>query len=255
MPLPEEIIEFISNKVAEVDEPGFYRRPLVGFSSAADPLYSRLKEIVGPHHLQPEAVLPEVKTLVSFFLPFSRLVVEANRLEPEFPAPEWVDSYAHANRLINEISQGLADWRTKAGRPAGMVGATHNYDEVLLKAPWSHRSAAFVAGLGRFGLNRMLITPVGAAGRYGTVFLSEELPPSARPEEELCLFFKNGSCRYCLDHCPPQALGRGPDEFDRQACNRKLLIKSPYTRDLDWDKTDVCGKCCVGPCAILGQEA
>jgi len=250
MTLQDEIIGFINLKTSQADDQGYYRRPLVGFSSAADPLYSRLKQVVGPHHWQPEDVLPEVRSLVSFFLPFSKKVVEANRREPEDPAREWVDSYAHANNLIDEISRDLATELESKGIKAAMVNSTNNYNAVTLKAPWSHRSAAFVAGLGRFGLNRMLITTVGAAGRYGTVFLTEELQPSPRSEDEFCFFFKNGSCRYCLTHCPPKALGNGPDEFNRQVCNNKLLNITPYSRSLNWD-LDVCGKCGVGPCAIF----
>lgn len=248
--LKTEIIELIESMVDQNNQPGFYRKPLVGFSSAADPLYAQIKEIVGPHHLQPEEVLAEVKTLVSFFIPFTKKVVEANRKEPVIPAREWVDCYEYTNNLINEICLAVVAAMQAKGLPAGMVDPIKNYNEITLKAPWSHRSAAFVAGLGRFGLNRMLITPVGAAGRFGTVFLSTELEPSARPAEDLCLFFKNGSCSYCLKHCPPKALGDGPDQFDRHECNRKLLNLTPYTKSLGWD-LDVCGKCDVGPCAIF----
>ncbi len=250
MSLSGEIVEFITRKVAGANQEDYYRQPLVGFSSAADPLYSTFKDVIGPHHWRPEDVLPEVKTLVSFFLPFSKKVVEANRRDPVVPAREWVDSYLHANNLIDEIAGDLVAMMEARGVKAGMVNSTNNYDETTLRAYWSHRSAAFVAGLGRFGLNRMLITPVGGAGRYGTVFLAEELPPSARPTEDLCLYFKNGSCRYCLKHCPPKALGDGPDEFDRHVCNKKLLNLSPYTRSLNWT-LDVCGKCGVGPCALI----
>ena len=250
MVLGEEIIELVKIKTEEGNQSDFYRQPLVGFSSASDPLYANIKETVGPHHLYPEEILPEVKTIISFFLPFSKKVIEANRREPDVPAREWVDSYLHANNLIDRISLDLVDIMNSRGFKAAMVKSTHNYDRETLKAPWSHRSAAFAAGLGRFGLNRLLITRVGGAGRFGTVFISEELPPSARPEEEFCLFWKNGSCRYCLEHCPVKALGEWPDEFDRQACNRKLSALTPYTRSLNWS-SDVCGKCDVGPCAIF----
>jgi epoxyqueuosine reductase QueG len=253
MDLREEIIQFVRIKTEEAKHEGFYRKPLVGFSSASDPLYAKIKETVGPHHLRPADILPEVKTLVSFFLPFSKKVVKANSREPDFPSREWMDSYIQANNLINQISQGLVALMTSKGLKAALVGATQHYDdkddENTLKAPWSHRSAAFVAGLGRFGLNRLLITPVGGAGRYGTVFISEELAPSVRPEEELCLFWKNGSCLYCLEHCPVRALGDGPDEFDRKACKQNLLAIASCSRNLN--RTQVCGKCAVGPCAIF----
>jgi epoxyqueuosine reductase QueG len=253
MDLREEITQFISTKTEEANQGDFYRPPLVGFSSASDPLYAKIEETVGPHHLRPAAILPEVKTLVSFFLPFSKKIVKANLREPDVPAREWIDSYTHANNLIDLISQGLVALTTSKGLKAALVGATQHYDEKddekTLRAPWSHRSAAFVAGLGRFGLNRLLITPVGGAGRYGTVFISEELTPSLRPAEELCLFWKNGSCRYCLEHCPVRALGDGPDEFDRQACKQNLLAIASCSRDLN--QPQVCGKCAVGPCAIF----
>jgi Uncharacterized Fe-S protein len=248
--LQTEIRALVEAKVERANGRDFYRKPLVGFSSAADPLYATFKEVVGPHHLLPEEVLPGVATLVSFFVPFSRMVVDANRRERDVPAREWVDSYAHANDLIDEIGGEMAAMLEAGGVRAGMVNSTNNYDETILKAPWSHRSAAFVAGLGRFGLNRMLITPVGAAGRFGTVFLAEALPPSPRSEEERCLFFRDGSCGYCRKCCPAQALGRGPDGFDRHACNRRLLDVTPYSRSLGWE-LDVCGKCDVGPCAVF----
>jgi len=240
MGLGEEIIEFIKIKTKEANLFDFYRQPLVGFSSASDPLYTKIKDIVGPHHLLPTEILPEVKTIISFFLPFSPKVVEANHREPDIPAPEWVDSYIHANNLIGQISQDIVTMTTSKGFKATLIRATKNYDEATLKASCSHRSAAFVAGLGRFGLNRMLLTPIGGAGRYGTILISAEIPPSTRPKEELCLFWKNGSCRYCLEHCPVKALGDGPDEFDRQACNLNLNKSQ-----------GVCGKCVVGPCAIF----
>ena len=248
MDLHKELIELIQAKTGEANQADFYRKPLIGFSSASDPLYAKLKEVVGPHHLRPEEILPDVKTIISFFLPFSLKVVEANRREPDFPAREWVDSYAHANNLIDQIGLDLVSLMNARGFKAALVKATKNYDPETLKAPWSHRSAAFVAGLGRFGLNRMLITPAGGAGRYGTVLISAEIPPSASPEEELCLFWKNGSCRYCLEHCPVKALG--DDKFDRQACQQKLLALSPYADSLKWGQ-DVCGKCAMGPCAIF----
>ncbi len=34
---------------------------------------------------------------------------------------------------------------------------------------WSHKSAAAIAGLGSFGLHRMLITDAGCAGRCGSL--------------------------------------------------------------------------------------
>jgi len=250
MSIAQEITAYIVDQVARANTQGFYREPLVGFSSAADPLYEQMIAKDGPPHIRPRDVLPEVKTLVSFFIPFSEKVVKANRVDPVTPAREWVDSYAAANILLDKISLDLvALMEAKGLKAASMVGV-NSYNQETLRAPWSHRTAAFVAGLGRFGRNNLLLTRVGGAGRYGTVFLAEELPPTSRSDEEYCLFLTKGKCDYCLTHCPAGALGPGMAEFDRFKCDGRLREVTDYAKSLGWVE-DVCGKCDVGPCAIF----
>lgn len=248
--LAQEIETFIIKSAAETEDREYFRVPLVGFSSADDPLYERVVEIVGPHHQRPHDFLPKAKTVISFFIPFQKRTVQANRSRGSV-ADLWGRSYLAANKWINGLNQALCDFLISRGFDGVSVPATHTYDPETLKAGWSHRSAAFIGGLGRFGLNRMLITRLGCAGRYGTVFTSAELPVSERSEEELCLFYKNGSCRACLKACPVSTLSEGG--FDRFKCNELLLGNKEYlsARGIT---ADVCGKCVVaGPCAF--QEA
>lgn len=77
----------------------------------------------------------------------------------------------------------ITEWLEEKGIKTGSIKATHTYDEKMLITGWSHRSAAFIAGSGRFAVNRMLITPVGCTGRYGSVVISEEITPDSSPEE------------------------------------------------------------------------
>jgi epoxyqueuosine reductase QueG len=135
------------------------------------------------------------------------------------------------------------------GIKGATIKATHTFDEKTLAATWSHRSAAFISGLGRFGRNRMLITPVGCAGRYGSVIISEEIAPDLRPEEEFCLNLKDGKCLFCINNCPTKALTL--EGIDRHRCHDHLLeVRTDFSlRELPG--CDVCGKCVVGPCAIL----
>ena len=244
--LKNRITTAVEQAAEQGDAHGLFRKPLVGFASAADPLFDKIPEIVGAHHLKPADILPGVATVVSFFIPFTKEVINGNK-GGQMVSREWGQAYLEANSLINDICVMLIDLVTEAGHQAAMVPATYGFDEKTLATGWSHRSAAFVAGLGRFGLNRMLIGPLGCGGRYGTVFISAELEPDERPVEEPCLYFKKeGGCQACLKACPTQALAL--DGFDGQKCYQLVLENS---RKLDLGQLcDVCGKCVVaGPCA------
>lgn len=243
-----EIISYIKEEVARQNEDGLFREPLVGFSSPKDALYRDIKKYAGEQHVYPEEILPEVQTVVSFFIPLSARVVESNRGRGEV-SELYAQSYISCNRLINHISAQLVEQFRAQGYMAEMVRSTHTYDPKILKAAWSHRSAAYIAGMGTFGLNNLLITPKGCAGRFGTVFLSAALEPDERRAEERCRYYINGSCRACIASCPTQALAE--QGFDRFQCHEELLrTRARFTQ---LGTCDVCGKCLVGPCAILAE--
>jgi hypothetical protein len=48
---------------------------LVAFAAPDDPLFVQLKEIVGPTHAVPRAILPEAKTVIAYFLPFKEFIL------------------------------------------------------------------------------------------------------------------------------------------------------------------------------------
>lgn len=249
MSLREEIVELVSASVSKSKRRDLFRQPLVGFSAANDAYYKQLKQIIGPEHLQPQDILPGAKTVVSFFIPFSEKVVLSNR-EQDLPSFAWAESYVEANMLINQISQEMICFLQNKEIRAATVKATHTYDESTLLASWSHKSAAYIGGVGTFGVNRLLITPVGCAGRYGTVIIDQEIAPDTRPEAQYCVYYQNGSCLDCVTACPVNALG--VNNFDKFKCHARLLKNSKQFTEIG--RCDVCGKCVVaGPCAIMAS--
>lgn len=248
MSLKEEIISSIENSVLKYESKEYFRNPIVGFSSADNPLYEELKDIIGPDHLHPKDILPTSRTVVSFFIPFSQIVVDSN-IESSTVSYEWAKSYVEANKLINQISGELVDYLRNKNIDAATIKATHNFDEKTLKSAWSHRSAAFIANMGKFGLNRMIITKAGCAGRFGTVIISAHIPIENEENAEYCLYYKNESCQKCVESCPQNALS--PDkEFDRFKCNDLLLKNADEYSHLGL--CDVCGKCVVScPFAVI----
>ena len=224
-----------------------YRRPLVGFASAADPRFRELQRIVEPTHLLPEDMLPGARAVVSFFLPFAGWVIEANARDRSWVAREWPVAYMETNALIERITAHLIDTLAEQGIRAAAAPATHNYDPVTLVCRWSHKSVAVIAGLGSFGLHRMVITDSGCAGRFGSLVIDHELEVAPIAAKERCLHFFDGSCHECVSRCPVNALCMD-GSLDKQRCNHRLLGLAKQLGS--GSVADACGKCAIGPCSL-----
>lgn len=242
-----------------------WRSALVGVASARDPLFNELKRAVSPSHLTPFDLLPEACSVVTFFLPFEQTVNRSNREEPA-ASRQWAQAYIETNILLSGIGVHLKHYLETAGLTAVTIPPTHNYDPDRLVSDWSHRHAAFIAGLGTFGLNNMLITDSGCCGRIGSVVTSARLVPDQGKAHESCLYRHNGSCGKCVERCANEALFT--DRFDRYRCRKMCLENEKRYRTLGkaddsvqtgsaYGETagsafsaDVCGKCLVGiPCS------
>lgn len=223
-----------------------WRGPLIGFASVEDPLFLKLKEWVRPSHALPQDLLPAAKTVMAYFLPFKTKIQKENAREGFYPARSWAVAYIETNRLIQDLNNHLKNFLENAGYQTVSTPATHNYDQAILLSDWSHRHVAYIAGLGRFGLNRWLITEKGCCGRLGSLVTEASFSPTPRPNQEFCLYFAGSECSVCIDRCIYEALYL--DRFDRHACNQHLLKNDAYFSDLDI--SDVCGKCGCGlPCS------
>lgn len=246
--MKEKIKGFITDYIMSHDDNGLFRQPLIGFSSVEDERYERIKEIVGLHHLHPREVLPTCRTVISFFIPFTKKVIESNILEGRTKVSHlWAKTYYECNKLINSLAGDLVDYLKDLNINGATIPATHGFDKVNFVAPWSHKSAAVIAGLGELGVHSLLITDKGCAGRLGTVFIDIEIEPEDNkvPDEPRCLYYRNGSCTECVDMCPTKALSI--DSLNKKVCYKKLLHTDEIYTDLG--KCDSCGKCSLGPCA------
>jgi epoxyqueuosine reductase QueG len=237
---------FIVRAAAAAEGETAYRRPLVGFADAEDPAWPRLREIAEPTHLLPADLLSGARTVVAFFVPFAEQIVQANR-RAEGTAREWVIAYLETNVLINRIAADLIEALAAQGVRGAAQPSTHNWDPQTLVSGWSHKSAAAIAGLGSFGLHRMLITELGCAGRFGSLVIDATIEPTSGPQPERCLYLTDGKCTYCVQACPSGALRQAPGaepNLDKQRCYDHLLkIEASLG-------ADACGKCAVGPCAL-----
>ena len=229
-----------------------WKEPLVAYARADDPLFAMLKQVISPTHALPRDFLAEARTVITYFLPFTDKVVESNKTG-RFSSRTWALAYIETNQLIGVINQHLQEQLIEQGYKAVFVPATHNFNQKTLLSDWSHRSAAYIAGLGTFGLNHMLITESGCCGRVGSLVTNLKLTPTPRYNRELCLHKAEGSCGRCAEKCVNDALSI--EGLGKHKCYEMCLINAGQLSDLE-SIADVCGKCLVGvPCSVAAPSS
>jgi epoxyqueuosine reductase QueG len=197
-------------------------------------------------HYLPNEILPEAASIIVYFIPFSNIVIASNTTG-KYASEEWASAYIHTNALISAINMFLQRQLDVLGYRSSSMPATHNFDPKTLTSRWSHRHIAYIAGIGNFGLNRMLITESGCCGRLGSLVTDIPFEQEHVVREEMCLYRLDGSCGLCLRKCPIGALST--EGFARTACYGLCLENERHHRSIE--KADVCGKCTVGlPCSI-----
>ncbi len=224
-----------------------YDVPIFGYASAQDPLFDEFlkPEVVGSGFIKPEEWLEGAKTVISYFLPFTKEVRDTNRAAG-LPSEEWVTARVDGEVFNNEVRAFLSAQLALFGEKAVAPALDARFAVIKRVANWSERHVAYAAGLGTFGLHRALITAKGTAGRIGSVVTTLALSPTPRPYsryDEYCLFQSRGTCGACMRRCPPRAISKSGKDHD--LCDgyikRSIL---PL-----WAPRYGCAKCNIGvPC-------
>ena len=83
-----------------------YDSPIFAFGHADDELYSKYKspDIIGSHFLTPAEWLPDAKTVISFFLPYTKQIKSANARDYQWPADEWLNGRFEGQRFLKSLS-------------------------------------------------------------------------------------------------------------------------------------------------------
>ncbi|MBQ9044977.1 MAG: 4Fe-4S binding protein [Oscillospiraceae bacterium] len=198
-----------------------YDMPIIGVGAADDPLFEEYKkpEVIGPWHMSPAEWLPDAQTVVSFFFPMSKAVRESNRSAKWRASDLWAYARIEGQSYINAYMAAIAAWFQQQGFhtcvPSGdprwqqlAVGkGIEGYPEIQRNSfgsRWSERHAAYVCGLGTFGLSKGMITEKGMCGRFGSILISEPIPADARPY--IGIYDNCIRCGACVRRCPIHAI-------------------------------------------------
>jgi len=166
---------------------------LVGIATA-----ERLSK--APKGRRPKNFLPDVKNVISIGLKINR----ASILQLPKTVREYKTSYDTANLKLNSLAWDIASLLEKEGYEAVPFPASVPYDVKKLFGDISHKHVAVAAGLGKFGLNNLVLTPkYGPYVRFVSVMTNAPLEADEPLSNDACIGEK---CSKCITACPVGAL-------------------------------------------------
>jgi epoxyqueuosine reductase QueG len=149
---------------------------------------------------QPKDFLPNAKNLISIALKINKLSI----LQLPKTMKEYKLSYDIANFKLNSIACETAGFLEDESYEAVAIPASKPYDNEKLVGDISHKHVAVAAGLGRFGLNNLILTrEYGPYVRFVTVITNALLDPDKPLDKDVCL---GEECSKCVKACPAEAL-------------------------------------------------
>jgi epoxyqueuosine reductase QueG len=168
-----------------------------------------------PDEFLPQSIFPKTRTVIVIGLPVLLPVLDTT------PSIWYREHYFTINTLLDQYAYRLSLLLVARGFPAVPVPRDgYGHIDVLVDTPiafFSHRHAAYFAGLGTFGTSNMLLTPqYGPRVRFASILTAADLPPDPVLEEQLCI-----RCMRCVRMCPAMALAEGEYPHcitDKHAC-------------------------------------
>ncbi len=251
----------ISDDVAKLH---IFSTPLLGFSTADDPLFEQLKqeEVIGNHVLLPKEWLSEARTVISFFLPFTEKIRHSNQEDilqekPQelfSPSAGWLHGRIEGQVFVFQLCDFIANYLTQRGYQAVIPSKDPRFTAVeeagtnpklpahlSFTSVGSERHAAYISGLGTFSLSRGLITEKGVCGRFGSLITDAYIPPTPRKYTgiyDYCIF-----CGACVKNCPAHAIDLKHGKLQQPCCDFVRHTKERFAPRYG------CGKCQVAvPC-------
>lgn len=177
--------------------------------------------------------------------------------------PLYTENFRYTSEELNICANKIARFLVRKGFPSQPIFYSEferlyakkpeKFDGLDVKSPvffdeMSFKHAAVEAGMGRFGLNRLLLTPeYGARVRLLMILTEAKVTYDDKIKEELC---NPEECGYkCVDACPPHALKKEwavemGDRLDKISCANYMFVELAPLR---------CGLC-VSSCPV-GQES
>lgn len=206
--------------------------PMVGVAST-DRWNTPLFDPWIPEEFYPQSIFPEAVSVIVIGLPVSLPVIETT------PSIYYHELYRTINTMLDQYGYRLSNFLNNKGYSSIFVPRDGYGDiSILIENPvafFSHKHAAYLAGLGNFGVNNTLLTKAyGPRVRFTSIFTSADLPPDPLMEKDLCI-----RCMDCVKCCPVGAINE--DDYPKGIIDKKLCAR--YSEKLRNRYISPCGVC------------
>lgn len=226
-----------------------FDQPIFGFADASDPMFEGLRspETVGDCFMLPGEWLGGAKSVVSFFLPFTEEIKKSNAVDFAEPSPLWLHGRIEGQAFLNKLSLFIAEKLQDRGHEAVVPSldsrfeTLRHYNGLEFTSRWSERHAAYICGLGTFGLSKGLITEKGIAGRFGSVITTAVFEATERKYTGIYEYCN--MCGACVRTCPVDAISVEEGKDHKKCSDYMDVLMERYKPRYG------CGKCQVKvPC-------
>lgn len=197
-----------------------------------------------PEEFRPRSIFPETNSVIVIGLPVSLPVIETT------PSIYYHELYRTINIMLDQYGYRLSNFLNGLGHPSVFIPRDGYGDiDVLLEKPtafFSHKHAAFLAGLGTFGVNNTLLTKeYGPRVRFTSIFTAADLQGDPLMEGKLCT-----RCMDCIRFCPVGAVDE--DDYPQGIIRKDLCAR--YSKKLRERYISPCGVC-IKVCPVGGDRA
>jgi epoxyqueuosine reductase QueG len=186
----------------------------------SDPIVSKTIE----KEFRPLSIMPCARSVIVLGIPIQETILDTA------PSIWYNHLYNTVNGMLDQAAERIVLELGILGHEAVYIPRDGYFGiKGLLERPesfFSHRHSAYLAGMGTFGWNSMLITPDhGPRMRFVSVITDATITPSAPMKEQQCI-----GCGLCVKGCPAKALTLADypeSKTDKEACtlNSEQLAK------------------------------
>lgn len=143
-----------------------FGEPVIGYADARDPLFDVIYYKGLSKH--PKEVYRPGNTVVLHFVPFAEEVVQSNEVDGR-PSEQWSRAFTESMWLSMRLNGVIRETLDTIGRLSSCTNTPADWNEEICHEEWSHKMAAYVAGMGEFGPAGSFRTEQGFAGRISSV--------------------------------------------------------------------------------------
>ncbi len=225
-----------------------FGEPMIAYVDAKNTLFDMLFDKQLTEH--PKNIYRPGNTLIVYFIPFAKEVAESN-IGGDDVSEQWQRANIEATWLSMKLNRAIRQTLDIIGRLSSLLNTQLDWNEETYQANWSHKLAAYVAGMGEMGPMGSFHAADGTFGCVGSIITDGKFEDTVKIDDSQQLedIYQKIMAVYCYEgaqnvscsdemikSCPCGAISA--NGIDRAKCQAFCKTIDEYI-----PSPDVCGKC------------